>query len=223
MYLKAFFKKHGVLLAVSFILGVLIPNTIAPSLRASVTSNPYSRAGQWEDAVVEYHIKANQITNEFLKVLTTEEEPDVSFPGEPEGCGRDNVSTYCLAVQLNDELHLLERDLILRRSEIQLENTILGDDEGGDEAAEPIFQIEEVIVANLTKTERIDNEIQSARDALELTLAVYNQAQLVYPIHREFEELIKNLEAYRDALAKLRTQIEGFPGKFNDATTPVCQ
>ena len=68
-----------------------------------------------------------------------------------------------------------------------------------------------------------ESEITAARDSLDLTLAVYNQAQLIYPVHQSFVELQKSLEGFRDALADVRDVIEPYPGRFNDALTITCQ
>ncbi len=206
---KTRFRQYGALTAISFLVGMVMPQFFGNNLQANLV-NPYARADSWEEAVIEYHLQANELTNEFLKSLTQDEEPLVNFPGKPEACERDNVSTYCLGVQLSEELMLLESDLIERRNEFQVD-------------LNSAQELEDLALQNASTSQRIDEEITSARESLELTLAVYNQAQLVYPIHREFEGLIANLERYRDALADVRDEIELYPSRFTGVTTATCK
>jgi len=199
------------MLGLTFGLGILFPRLAPNMLSANLldASNPYMDYGTWEEALIAYHVQANEITNTFLKTLTTNENVDVTFPGSPEGCAASNASTYCLAVALNQELSQLELFLATQRdAPIQVE--------AGSDFTKTLNQL-------TINNQDMESEIKAARDSLDLTLAVYNQAQLIYPVHQSFVELQKSLEGFRDALADVRDVIEPYPGRFNDALTITCQ
>lgn len=201
-------KKYFYLFLASFIVGLSVPSFLASNFLANAVNNPYSRSSSWEDSVVAYHVRANELTNQFLDQLFNSPDPDVSYPGGPEGCTRSNLSTFCLGVKLSDELFLLERDLLERMDDLDIES---------------LDRFDEAVARNASRESDIQSNIDTARDTLELTLAVYNQAQVTYPIHEDFQTLIKALQKYRDALAKVRDTIELYPSKFNDAVTPECK
>lgn len=69
---------------------------------------------------------------------------------------------------------------------------------------------------------QIDLEADIARQALDQTLAAYNELQMALPLHRKYREVITALEKFRDGIAKVRDQIELFPSTFKDVTTPAC-
>lgn len=199
------------IVTLAFGFGIVFPRLTPALLSTNLldANNPYMDYGTWEEAVIAYHVEANAITNTFLEQLSTGENTDVSFPGSPEGCTSSNVSTYCLAVALNQELSDLELFLGTQRdAPIQVE--------AGSDFTQTLNQL-------TINNQDMEKEIQAARGSLDLTLAVYNQAQLIYPVHQSFVELQKSLEAFRDALAKVRDTIEPYPGRFNDALTITCQ
>ena len=211
----SFLKKHGSLLMMSFFLGFLVPRIFGPSLQADVTGeNPYLKSETWEDAVVNYNLKVDEIMNEYLSKLFEEEEPNVTFPEQGELCEADNVSTYCLGVVLSNELYNLEVYLSDQKNVLDKET---------DVAFEGQITLENAGQITAIKSDRIEYELQAAQDALDLSLAVYNQSQLVYPLHTELVQVQQNLEIYRDNLASIRDVIEGYPGKFHDATTIECK
>ena len=69
---------------------------------------------------------------------------------------------------------------------------------------------------------KIGNEIDFAQQALDQGLAAYNEFQMALPLHREYQEIIKSLEAYRDAVAAIRKEVELYPSTFLDVTTTAC-
>ncbi len=202
-------RNYAVLFLSSLLIGFFVPLLWSGPLEASALTNPYTKARSWDEAVIQYHLKVNKTTNEYLKKLTNQPQPDVSFPGSPEKCGKKNVSTYCLSVVLTEQLHFLETDLVKRK--------------GQTVGISEVDLLDNAIQENISRRKAIETEIESARHSLDLVLALYDQVQVVYPIHEEYLSLIKNLEKYRDALGKLRDQIELYPSKFNDAVTAQCE
>lgn len=69
---------------------------------------------------------------------------------------------------------------------------------------------------------QIDLEADIARQALDQTLAAYNELQMALPMHRKYREVITALEKFRDGIAKVRDQIELYPSTFKDVTTSAC-
>lgn len=201
-------KKYSSYLAVlglAFLAGMLAPELRAGYAQTSVGT--YGDDETFEDDLIELHTTMNDITNEFLDTLFTEQELVLEYPLDGEGCTEDNVSTYCLGVKLNDELHAFELTLAERSKELEPGTTNL-EDATSQSAARKNF---------------IETEIFAARETLELTLSVYNEVQNVFPTHKALLTTIVNLEDYRNNLAKIRDVIELYPGKFNDASTIQCK
>ncbi len=193
-------------LGASFALGFL---GVGGLLQASVL-NPYVDAQSYEEVTVAYHLKINDMVNAHLKKLTAEgATPDVSYPGSPDNCSEDNVSTFCLAVRMNSEYDLFKTEMLKRTDEFEpLENGTY---------------LDQAINADRSRGESIEREINNAALAMDLLLSGYNQIQVVYPVHRELGTLFQNLEAFRDELANTRDIVEKFPARFNDAVTLECQ
>lgn len=206
------FSQYGRWIGLAFVMGFFLPLFQPAFGRASVVDYSDSSLSV-DDMIVQYHSNMNQITNDFIDRLIHSDDPNVLYPPSDESCDSDNVSTFCLAQKLNDELTAFELGLLSHRDEIPEEITL--DLEPTD--LNTAFQ----------KASEQNNVLQEQRqysqDTLELTLAVYNQIQVVYPMHTEMLRLITNLKSYRDNLAALRDVIELYPNKFNGATTAQCQ
>ena len=209
-----FLKKHYRGIALSFLIGVLMPAALGPTLKADVSSdNFFDGIDTVDEVVVVYHILANDSTNLALTLLTDEEYQDYSSTDyvNPEYCSVSNVSTYCLAVSLNELLVHFEEKLRSMENDYDVD------------ANTDISSLNSAITQALYDREQIEIEIQAARDTLDLTLAVYNQIQTVYPLHKEMADLIGNMETYRDNLAAIRGQMELYPSRFNNATSATCK
>lgn len=209
-----FLKKHYRGIALSFLIGVLMPAALGPTLKADVSSdNFFDGIDTVDEVVVVYHILANDSTNLALTLLTDEEYQDYSSTDyvNPEDCSVSNVSTYCLAVSLNELLVHFEEKLRSMENDYDVD------------ANTDISSLNSAITQALYDREQIEIEIQAARDTLDLTLAVYNQIQTVYPLHKEMADLIGNMETYRDNLAAIRGQMELYPSRFNNATSATCK
>lgn len=203
-------NQYGKLFALCFVLGLIMPRLTGANLQANVLS--YDDLNL-ENALVEYHLWANETTNKYIARLMTETDPLVSYPISDEACGIDNISTYCLAVQLNAEMIRMEESLVNRRDDIVFEDYVDG----------PLFNLDAALTQASNRASSIDSEIQAARDALDLNLAVYNQIQTVYPIHHALQAMVKDLDTYNTNLAALRNTIEGYPKHFQNASTIHCK
>lgn len=214
--MSEFFKRHYRGLMLAFLVGVLLPPALSGNLSASVAdSNHFEGLETVDEVVIQYHLLANDLTNAYLLTLTDEsyqEANATAYVGDEE-CSNKNVTTYCLAVAMNELLVDFELKLRSMENELDLE----------PEEGETMNTLESGIGKALADRNKIDREIQAARDSLDLTLAVYNQVQSVYPLHKELADLISNLEGYRDNLASIRGQMELYPSRFNNATSPTCK
>lgn len=207
--------KLRLLIAV-FAMGALLPWALpglGQFLQADVT-NPYStsRSIAVEESLVQFHLTVNDITNAFLEDLTSSEELNVNYPGSPEECSEDNRSTFCLGVALDHELQLLELALLEERDKVDY-----SDVDGR------LSNLEDALQNNPNKQIRLEDELRVARETVELTLAVYNEAQLIYPLHVELSSMTEHLQSTRDQLASLRDTVELYPSRFNDVTTLMCK
>lgn len=203
-------KKYSSYLAVlglAFLAGMLAPELRADYAQTSVGT--YGDDEVFEDDLIELHTTMNDITNEFLDNLFTEQELVLEYPLDGEGCTEDNVSTYCLAVKLNDELYAFEESIVKAERKKELEPGTTN--------------LEDAVTQSAARKNFIETELFAARETLELTLSVYNEVQNVFPTHKALLTTIVNLEDYRNNLAKIRDVIELYPGKFNDASTIQCK
>lgn len=199
------------LFGLAFLGGMLMPQFEGGNIKTSILE--YGLPGsKLEDDIIRFHLQVNETTNDYLDKLTSTDEPNVDYPTSEEGCSEDNVSTFCLASVLNEELTAFEIGMLFHK----------------DNFRDATDDFEAITIGDAMKQQElrgslIDSEIEAARKAVNLTLAVYNQAQLTYPVHEEFIKMVNNLEEYRDNLADIRTVIEQYPYKFNNATTTQCK
>lgn len=205
-------KQYGRLFVLTFLIGALLPSGLEGYVQANITDgNPYNISNATsEELLVAFHTNANDIVNKKLEMLISGEDIVTDYVSAGE-CAENNVSTFCLGVELSTQLMYLEEVIQETREDIvfEAEDGTLSLDEG---------------IEKFTQTRsNVDEEIQVIEDSIELTLSVYNQVMLVYPLHEELVDLINNLMEYRDALATLRGVVEAYPSKFHDATMVKCQ
>ncbi|MEK9159992.1 MAG: hypothetical protein AAB383_04650 [Patescibacteria group bacterium] len=202
--------------ALAFVAGFLLPRTYGPSLSASLlgpTSSTFDGMDM-TDAITEYHLRANQTVDQFLDVLL---DPDlselvVSYPPDDSEC-TGNVSTYCLAVSLNNNLE--DFAIYLQKNQTSFSDSLFEDDAA--------LSLQDALDTAAHQRSTVDEQVALAEDSIDLTLAVYNQVQLVYPVHKEMLALIQNLDDYRGNLSKIRDVLEEYPSKFNGASTAQCK
>lgn len=211
----------------AFVAGFLLPRSYGPVLTADLLGYQKTQYDglELEEAIKAFHLANNEIVNSYLELLL---DPDyaslgyVSYPPDLEDttqplCDADqkNVSTFCLAVVLNTNLEEFNKYLVKEQDKLDF----TPEDE---ETAAP-RSLDDALEAASSQRTIVDNQILLAEDTLDLTLAVYNQVQIVYPIHEEMLDLIRNLDDYRGNLAEIRNIIELYPSKFNGASTAQCK
>lgn len=213
--MKNSFIQYGRWFILAFLLGVIWPYVNPDFFKADAT-NVYDSYDDLEDVLVAYHLRVNELTNTALEMLMN---PDriklgyVEYPSDDAGCDTGkNASTYCLAVAINEELTQFEESLISRANEYNLETDFT-----------EVTTLYTALNEATSQRDLIQEQIDTAEDALDLSLAVYNQIQIVYPLHIELTKFIENLEDYRDNLGDLRRTLSRYPSKFNGVTSMECK
>lgn len=227
--MKHFFIQYGRFFLLAFVLGFLIPRLGGGSLQASTLGyepyyKTYSGIHTLDEMIVAFHKSMNEATNKKLTQMFASPNPNVLYPTEDSACGSDNLSTYCLAYDLNNNLLGFEKALAERKDTLEeLDDLVNAEEEEDTEEVDRTDTLSTAIAFANQQALVVEEQTQNAEDALDLTLAVYNQIQIVYPLHVELETFRTNLEHFRDGLAKVRDVIEGYPGKFNGASTAQCK
>lgn len=85
-----------------------------------------------------------------------------------------------------------------------------------------IFRGQQNLQSYGEKINRIDRELDLARQALDQGLAAYSELQMSLPMHYKLKDMMKKLEAYRDKISDVRRQVELYPSSFLDVTTTQC-
>lgn len=137
----------------------------------------------------------------------TPDDETIEEKGILEAC-KDNVSTYCAAMQALD----------LYMAYVATLNSLKG--------TIPDYSIptKDVVWGEIKKRdEAVDKEVKDAKLVLEAAIAAYNEFRMAYPMHKKYRDIIKNLMKYRIALKKIRAQTVKFPLRFVDATSSKCE
>lgn len=212
MYHKVKMKKYLsylMVLALAFVGGLYLPAINANLIKADTYTYGLDR-NSLEDDVKNFHNEMNTKTNEFLNILMSVPEPNLNYPLTGNECEMDNVSTLCLAVELNEIYTKYEAGLKSRTSEL-------------DSSVDTIEELAEATENTAKKNNFIETELMEALETMELSLAVYNEIQNIYPAHVELENTIDQLKDYRNNLAKVRDLVELYPSRFNGVSTNSCQ
>lgn len=175
-------------------------------------TSKYGRAnyGDLEDAISAYHENVNKIFNDKLEIMVEAEDPITEPPSENETCTKNNVSTYCIAEAAVSEYM----------------NFIAGLEEHSAYAADTSqtsTNLSEITESASSRSQIISLEKEYSLKALDTALAVYNEFQIMYPLHKEYQDIIKVLESYNTALADFRTAMAEWPSDFIDASTTDCK
>lgn len=210
--MKDLIKQYGKLFVITFAIGALLPSGFAGYVQANTAGeNIFAQLDaktSSQELFILFHEQANIIVNEKLALLNKGEGYTVDYVPAAD-CKPNNVSTFCLGVELSLLLMDLESVMVEKRERI--------------DTSEKALTLEEGIEQYSKERAGVGEELELISESIELTLSVYNQAMTVYPMHVELVELINNLEEYRNQLAVLRGIAEGYPSKFHDATMIQCQ
>lgn len=220
--MNAFFFNYGRFFLLAFAVGFLFPRLSSGNVLSSSTDyDKYAALDTLNEMIETFHVDMNATTNEYIEGLLSTPTPNVLYPASDEDCTADNYSTYCLAVVLNAKLTGFEQALTERKNTLEELDDLVSDEES--ESPDQLDTLSDAIQFANQQALVVDEQMQNAEDALDLTLAVYNQIQIVYPLHVELTDFRKNLEGFRDNLAAVRDVIEGYPSKFNGASTAQCK
>lgn len=190
------------------------------------------------DSMVRYHEAMNTLFNESLeKVVKILDDPEKGLlnPDLQSPCGSDdfqkdggskkceelcegsenNVSTYCVSVKATDMYLSYIGHLG------QLQGTVNFESLGWTKMT-VIPATDLVYQAILARDEKITKDIEESRRVLEATLGAYNEFMVSYPIHKQYQVIIKNLIKYKNKLKNIRRYIIEFPSTFIDTTATKC-
>ncbi len=160
-----------------------------------------------------YHEAMNDYFNEkvdFLLDMMDEKDyvkkPEFSAEGE---CTEKNVSSYCVSMgALELYMAYVETILIVRAKLPKV-----------DEDSNQSSLFSDVSLRNA----KIELEIEDAKMVMEQTIKLYDEFKMAYPTHMEYKKIIKSLNKFKIAIKNVREEVETFPGKFIDATSPTCK
>ena len=188
---------------------VSLPGAEGAADQADVERYSRDRIGL-ERAITRYHQDMNKLFNQHIKNLFKGGNYVVEPPEDKECSDNKNVSTYCLAIRATAKYEAFVLAMETHRSFLV--------DKGDDE----IRTLDELSGLLDSRIDLIDRQILVAEEVMSATLATYDQLQVFYPLHVEYQDLIVELERYRDGLADVRKETEKYPGKFHDVTTTEC-
>lgn len=184
----------------------------------------YQEMRDSEELITEYHRAQNEYLNKKIKALVTAEDlseidklPELLEDGTRGECPDNNVSTLCVARRMLMEFSAFEDVMQDRKSAFALE-TLQDLREGQSEG----LKFSGAVPEATQNYDRLEEELNTAKDGLEMALSAYNELHMAYPLHKKYGELIATLETYRDGLSDIRKEIELYPETFWDVTTPEC-
>ncbi|MBU0727647.1 hypothetical protein KKA95_03095 [Patescibacteria group bacterium] len=179
---------------------------------------------KFEDAQNKYH-KYIQCIFDYSenRVLEKLIKPDGEYPSAEETCGIDVVSiigdtnpdqmltpllnTYNIYSEYLDELGY-----------IYLRSGRVDSGEGGENLYNALQQYN-ILSASFDEFNRkISSEKANALVAMDITFVTLKELRLAFVMHNHFQCMLFNLEKYRNFLGKIRTLVEGLPGKLKDAS-----
>ncbi len=212
------------------------------------TENQYGLANQsTERAMNLYHKTINEKFNKYTLMMITAQtqaaETGVSDPNSspPENgeCTAENYSTYCVSRAMLIGEGIGGRDgymdylkaLECRRGRIfdtvddetawkkYQDAMILG--EKNENEASDTLQLQRTLAVS-GRVAKIDREITASKQALDVTLATYDELKTAWAMHKRYVNIYKNLVKFRDKMVEIRHHVEEYPSKFIDATTTMC-
>jgi len=180
--------------------------------------------------IINYHTDMNELFNNSIEELLSGN-GNVK-PPEDGNCDDTNVSTYCVSLVALDYYDAFQQALIYDQdSHLQLYVDQVEDDMSDAEKISwwwnnedrSAYRIDKLMDNQEERKALIYDQIDIAQKAMDSTLAAYNELFLFYNLHLNYLTLITDLEAYRDKLATLRTQVEQYPSAFHNRMTTKCK
>lgn len=180
----------------------------------------------------------------------TNNTPVKNLDGSPGECGPDNYSTYCVASSLysdpafgyknfRDIMSCRKFDLYKSALEEKewyrwletdycVGNTKYGVLPCSQEEKEQLtkkFGSVDLALRALDVSEKVtevDEQIAIAKQALDTTLATYDQLKTAWELHIRYIGIYESLTIFRDKISQIRMPVETYSSKFTDATTASC-
>ena len=163
-----------------------------------------------QQAIIRYHRDVNDLFNDHIEKLFAGGKYTVAPPEDKTCSDNKNISTYCLGVRAVEQYDAFVQAMDTHRPFLR------------DKQDDSTKTLEELRVQEQERAVLINEQIVIAEKTLSTALAAYDQLQTFYPLHVKYQGLIKSLETYRDGLAKIRQEVEKYPGKFQNVTTNKC-
>lgn len=177
----------------------------------------YRGQGSTEEVAVAYHQRMNELFNAKIELLIGEDGAGDSggvennAPESEESCTQKNVSTFCVAAQAVNEYFAFQEIMLEKLDAVEAVGAASGESISGMAALES------------ERTKFINEELDVALQTMDVAVAAYGELHRAYPLHKKYQEIIKQLEKYRDMLADVRHEVTFFPLKFIDVSTTQCQ
>lgn len=165
-----------------------------------------------------YHHSMNEYFNDKLERLVEllEDEsfykdPDFNPPKGEASCSKTNVSSYCVGQGAVD----------IYISYVKTLNQMKGVLPTGDLPERATAK--DLLIKNSERNAKAEDEVEEARVVMEGAVKMYDEFRLAYPMHKRYEEIIKNLIKYKISLSKITKEVNKFPLKFIDASSSQCK
>lgn len=165
-----------------------------------------------------YHHSMNEYFNDKLERLVVLLEDDNFYKhidfNPPEGntsCSATNVSSYCIGQGAIDIYISYVTTLNQLKANLPTDNLPEG------------ATAKDLLIKNSERNAKVDDEVEEAKIVMEGAVKMYDEFRLAYPMHKRYEEIIKNLIKYKISLSKITKEVNKFPLKFIDASSSECK
>ena len=177
-----------------------------------------SSQGGYYFVKLNYHREMNEFFNEKIEALIETQPGDVNYspPATKEGCTKENVSTYCVAMKALDIYDLYIGSL-------NSTGAFIGPSESDTQIPIVRGSLSDLFQLTTKREGAIEKEQSDALKLIDLTVSGYNELRLAYPMHERYKEIIVSLTRYRNFVEDLRIRSERFPDKFIDSTSSTCK
>lgn len=131
------------------------------------------------------------------------------------GCFEDDVSTFCVSMQALDQYRAYLNTMYYIQTYWSADSQWW--------ALMKLTLIADVQSYMADRDAKIADDISNSQLILESTLKAYNEFLSAYPVHKIYEDVIKNLIKYKNKLKQIRLEVEKYPATFVDTTSTKCQ
>jgi len=208
-----------VLIAVISLALIALPFYVRQIKAASEQKYEFSQYSMVSAKQNVYHRIMNGHFNKRIRALINDE-GSKEIVNDKKNCEDNNITTFCVASEAFDMFDQYRKELIAELDNVNEELDLAR--QSIEEGSLKLFYQGPLIGYNTEKKADIENELIKAEKALDLTIKAYNEMQIAYPLHLEYQETINNLEKYRIHLESIESYTESYPKLFVNATTTEC-